>query len=185
MRNRDSVADALGRTARYGNCPRRERQAISQASTLLEVPAGTVLAHEGTLHRQFVIVLSGGATVRMGDRVRSALLAGDHFGDVTKFDDGPSGVSVVAETPMKVAVVSAADFGPMLDSSPTLTRHVLAELAAKRSLPTAPAAVQDSTLSRKLRGFAVAARSAALRSTQKSFRSGSASHTQPIPSSLR
>jgi len=131
MRNRDSVADALGRTARYGKCARRERQAISQAATLLDVPTGTVLAREGTLHRQFVIVLAGAATVRREGRVKSALLAGDHFGDVDLLDDGPNSATVVAETPMKVAVVGPAEFGPLLERSPAIANEVLGTLATQ------------------------------------------------------
>lgn len=131
MRNRDSVMDALGCTTRYGKCPRRERKAISQAATLLDVPTGAVLAHEGTLHRQFVIVLSGAATIRRGGRVKSALLAGDHFGDVDLLDDRPNSATVVAETPMKVAVVGPAEFGPLLERSPSIARAVLGTMATQ------------------------------------------------------
>ncbi len=139
MRNRDSVADALGRTARYGNLARRERQAISQASTLLRVPAGAVLAREGTLHRQFVIVLAGAATIRTGERVTSALLAGDHFGAVGMYEDGPNKHSVVAETPMTLAVVGPVEFGGLLERSPSIAKAVIDGLASKvRSI--APAA---------------------------------------------
>lgn len=131
MRNRDSVADALGRTARYGNIARRERQAISQASTLLRVPAGAVLAREGTLHRQFVIVLAGAATVRRAGRVKSALLAGDHFGDVDLLEHGPNSATVVAETPMKIAVVGPTEFDALLERSPAVAKAVLGTLAAQ------------------------------------------------------
>ena len=131
MRNRDSVADALGCTTRYGKCARRERKAISQAATLLDVPTGAVLAHEGTLHRQFVIVLSGAATIRRGGRIKSALLAGDHFGDVDILDDSPNSSTVVAETPMRVAVVGPTEFGPLLERSPAIAKAVLGTLATQ------------------------------------------------------
>jgi CRP-like cAMP-binding protein len=131
MRNRDSVADALGRTARYGNIARRERQAISQASTLLCVPAGAVLAREGTLERQFVIVLAGAATIRTGDRVTSALLAGDHFGALGMFEQGPNKHSVVAETAMTLAVVGPAEFGSLIERSPSIARAVIDGLAGQ------------------------------------------------------
>jgi CRP-like cAMP-binding protein len=131
MRNGDSVADALGRTARYGKCARRERQAISRSSTLLDVPAGAVLAREGTLHRQFVIVLAGAATVRRAGRVKSALLAGDHFGDVDLLEHGPNSATVVAETPMKIAVVGPTEFDALLERSPAVAKAVLGTLAAQ------------------------------------------------------
>jgi CRP/FNR family transcriptional regulator, cyclic AMP receptor protein len=127
----DSVADALGRTARYGKCARRERQAISQACTLIDVPAGAVLAREGGRGREFVIVLAGGASVHSGGRATSALLAGDHFGDVALLDDGPNPATIVAETRMSLAVVSPAEFSGLLDRSATVARAVLNSLASQ------------------------------------------------------
>jgi CRP-like cAMP-binding protein len=130
MRSIDSVADALGRTARFGTCSRRERQAFSQASTRLDVPAGTVLARAGSVGRQFAIVLTGAAVARTGAQ-ESALLAGDHFGDVALLDAGPTPATVVAATPMTLAVVGPSDFDAVLDRCPTITRAVLDGLAGR------------------------------------------------------
>jgi CRP-like cAMP-binding protein len=188
MRTSDSVADGLRCTTRYGSCSRRERQAFSRASTLLAVPAGTVLARQGSTAREFGIVLTGAATVAATGRPGSALLAGDHFGADALLDIGPSSATVVAATLMTVAVVGPTEFGAVLSGCPTVTRAVLDSLAdALRKVPTPPAATKDYSSSDrwKKRGFAFAARSAAPRSTQKSFPSMSASHTQPVPSSLR
>jgi CRP/FNR family cyclic AMP-dependent transcriptional regulator len=129
MRSVDSVADALGRTARYGKCGRRERQLISQASTRIDVPGGAVLAREGAAGREFVIVLTGGASVTSGGREISALLAGDHFGEFALLDDGINTATVVAHTPMALAVVSPGEFDGLLDRCPTLARAVLSSLA--------------------------------------------------------
>jgi CRP-like cAMP-binding protein len=130
MRRADTVADALGRTTRYGKCSRRERQAFAQASTRLEVPAGTVLARAGNVGREFAIVLTGAAVATDG-RKESALLAGDHFGDVALLDAGPTPATVVAATPMTLAVVSPGDFPVVLDRCPTITRSVLDGLAGR------------------------------------------------------
>lgn len=131
MRSVDSVADALGRTARYGKCPRRERQVISQVSTRIDVPEGAVLAREGAPGHEFVIVLTGGASVTSGGREITALLAGDHFGDRALLDDGVSTVTIVAATPMALAVVSPGEFNGLLDRCPTLARNVLSSLATR------------------------------------------------------
>jgi CRP-like cAMP-binding protein len=185
MRSTDSVADALARTTRYGRCHRRERRAFSLASSLLSVPAGTVLAQQGSTGREFAIVLTGAATVATVGRPESALLAGDHFGADALLDLGPNSETVVAATPMTLAVVGPTEFGAVLDGCPTITRSVLSGLAD--ALRAAPAVSKDysSSLRWKKRGFAFAARSATPRSTQKSFPSISASHTQPVPSGSR
>jgi CRP/FNR family cyclic AMP-dependent transcriptional regulator len=131
VRSGDSIADALGRTVRYSKCSRRERQAISQACTLISVPAGTVLAQQGAPGREFGIVLTGGAQVLTGGRASSALLAGDHFGDVALLDDGTSPATVVAETQMSLAVVRRAEFDSLLDRCPSVARAVLDTLAGR------------------------------------------------------
>ena len=88
-----------------------------------------MLAREGAPGHEFVIVLTGGAAVTRGGREISALLAGDHFGDVALLDDGVSAATVVAQTPMTLAVVNPGEFNGLLDRCPTLARAVLNGLA--------------------------------------------------------
>lgn len=129
------MADALGRTTRYGRCRRRERQVISQASTLIDVPAGAVLPQHG--RRQFAIVLTGAATLLADDGRESALLAGDHFGEGALLGVGPSDGTVVAATPMSLAVVAPTEFHVLLERSPALLRAVLDGLAHRLRLQVA------------------------------------------------
>jgi CRP-like cAMP-binding protein len=162
MRSVDTVADALGRTTRYGKCSRRERQAFSQASTRLDVPAGTVLAEAGAVGREFVIVLTGAAVATAG-RQESALLAGDHFGDLALLDAGPNPATVVAATPMSLAVVGPGDFAAVLDRCPTIARAVLDGLAGRLRATVAAAeryasVAMDSSVRWNERDLALAAR---------------------------
>lgn len=179
------MADALGRTARYGKCSRRERQAFSQTSTLLQVPAGTVLARHGSIARQFAIVLTGAATVTTPGGREYGLLAGDHFGAVALLYGGPTPATVVAATPMTLAIVGPRDFESVLERCPTVVRAVLDTLAGQLRPPALAQKRYASSVRWKERGFAAAALSAVPRSTQKSLPSMSASQTQPVPSSLR
>jgi len=161
MRRADTVADAIGRTTRYGKCSRRERRAFSQASTLLDVPAGAVLASEGSVGREFAIVLTGAAVATTGCR-ESALLAGDHFGDVALLDGGVTPATVVAATPMTLAIVGPSDFPAVLDRCPTISRSVLDGLAerlrATVSAAESYASATGSSVRWKDRGLALAAR---------------------------
>jgi CRP-like cAMP-binding protein len=131
MKTADSMADALAGTAQYARCERRELQLISRACTRVDVPAGTVLAAEGARGLDFAIVLTGTATVRSGAHESSALHAGDHFGDVALIDEGPSMATVIAITPMTLAVVGPAEFSVLLERSPAVARAVLSTLAQR------------------------------------------------------
>jgi CRP-like cAMP-binding protein len=161
MRRADTVADALGRTTRYGKCSRRERQAFSQASTRLDVPAGTVLAREGNVGREFAIVLTGAAVATSGSN-ESALLAGDHFGDLALLGAGPTPSTVVAATPMTLAIVGPSDFPVVLERCPTIARSVLDGLAGRLratvSAAQAYASATGSSVRWKDRALALAAR---------------------------
>lgn len=127
----EGVAGRLGRTVRYGRCPRRERRTIEQLSVLLDVPAGTVLVRPGVPVPRFLVVLTGAASVLTDGQPTSALLAGDHFGEVSLLDGRPSPVAVVAETRMTLAAVAAADFATLLDRSPAVAQAVLHSLAGQ------------------------------------------------------
>jgi CRP-like cAMP-binding protein len=161
MRRADTVANAIGCTTRYGRCSRRERRAFSQASTLLDVPAGAVLAREGSVGREFAIVLTGAAVATTGRR-ESALLAGDHFGEVALLDGGFTPATVVAATPMTLAIVGPSEFPVVLDRCPTIARSVLDGLAerlrATASAAETYASATGSSVRWKDRGLALAAR---------------------------
>ncbi len=100
-------------------------------STLIDVPAGAVLARQGSTAREFVIVLTGAATVVSDGRTTSGLLAGDHFGAIELLDRGANPATIFAETPMRLAVVGRAAFPALLDASPVLARTVLSSLASR------------------------------------------------------
>jgi CRP-like cAMP-binding protein len=126
----------------------------------MDVPAGTVLTQEGSVGRQFAIVLTGAAVATSG-RQESALLAGDHFGDLALLDAGPSTATVVAATPMTLAVVSPRDFPLVLDRCPTIARSVLDGLADRLRATVSEAeryASTGSSLRRKDRDLVLAAR---------------------------
>lgn len=129
MRSDDSVAQALAGSVRYADCPDREREVISRAGTRIDVRAGTVLATEGVRGRDFVLVVSGSAAAIVGGRTVGTLSVGDHFGDVSLIDDGPSVATIVATTPMSLAVYGPAEFSGLLQRSPAVARAVLSGLA--------------------------------------------------------
>ena len=95
------------------------------------MPAGAVLAREGSAPHGFVIVLTGAATVASGGRIRSGLLAGDHFGDIALLHGRANPATVVAETPMHLAVVDPGEFSGLIERCPSLARAVFDDLACR------------------------------------------------------
>jgi CRP/FNR family cyclic AMP-dependent transcriptional regulator len=131
MRRRPVITQRIRRLPMFATCTERELRAVCRMVTELDVPAGTVLTTEGQPGHEFVIVLDGTAAVSVNGDLVATLRTGDHFGEIALLDDGPRTATVVAETPMALAVVVRPDFIRLLDDVPALSHTVLAKLARR------------------------------------------------------
>jgi len=122
---------ALVDAAAFAEWSRREQRAFARLTTVIEVGPGAELTRQGEAGHEFVIILDGVASVLVhGERV-ATLGAGDHFGEMSLLDGGPRTASVIAETPMTIAVVAQSNFAALLDEVPSIARSVLVNLARR------------------------------------------------------
>lgn len=112
-------------------CSRRELQAVSRLATVLEVPANKVLTEEGKPGQEFMIVLEGTATATRAGRQVATFGPGDYFGEIALLDPGLRTATIVAQTPMTLAVVGQREFGEILDSVPALANKIMRGLARR------------------------------------------------------
>jgi CRP-like cAMP-binding protein len=129
MRRHDLITERLAQVPMFAACSTRELHHVSRLATEIHVEAGRELTVEGRAGHEFLIVLDGRATVRAGGVAVATLTAGDYFGEIALLDDGPRTATVVAETPMTLAVVGQREFSALLDEVPGLARQVLRGLA--------------------------------------------------------
>ena len=127
----DAVSDRLATVALFAACTERELRDISRLATEIEVEAGKALVTEGEPGHEFLIVLDGTATAFARGAQVASFGPGDCFGELALLDNGPRTATVIADTPMRLAVVGQAEFGALLDSVPVLARRVLAGLARR------------------------------------------------------
>ena len=113
----------------FSACTKRELTTIAKLSTPREVAAGKVLAAEGSLGKEFVIILDGTASVAVHGRRVTTLGPGDYFGEIALLDKYRRTATVTAETPMVIDVVSAGDFTQLLREVPSLALKVMRGLA--------------------------------------------------------
>jgi CRP-like cAMP-binding protein len=99
--------------------------------TPARIHAGKVVARQGDLGQEFVVVVEGTATVAVDDVVVASLGPGDYFGEVAVLDRGPRTATVTAETDLLVEVLTSREFDALLDRSPSLTRKIVQGLAAR------------------------------------------------------
>jgi CRP/FNR family cyclic AMP-dependent transcriptional regulator len=131
LRNRRARKPGLENIELFSRCTERQLRKITVLMTDLRVPAGRVLARAGEPGEEYFVIVSGSArVVRQGATV-DILGPGSHYGDVSLLDGGPRIDTVVADTDMELLVLSRSEFSSDDFLVPSVTRKILAELAAR------------------------------------------------------
>ena len=119
----------------------KERKSVGRLMTSITVKPGRDLITEGDVGREFLVIMSGEATVRRGGKVVARLGAGDFMGELAVIAGVPRTATVTADTEMVVSVLNRREFSALLDSQPKLARKILVG-AVKRLHDLEPAIVQ-------------------------------------------
>ena len=92
--------------------------------TPVVIAAGRVLARQGAVGREFMVIERGTATVRRDDAVIALLGPGDFFGEVALVTGAPRTATVTADSDMTLHVFGRGEFSTLLDAVPSLGRVV-------------------------------------------------------------
>jgi CRP-like cAMP-binding protein len=131
MARSDSYLDHLASVPLFSACSRRELSKIAKAGDELTVEAGHRLTTQGEAGRECYVVVEGTATVKRGNRKVATLGPGDCVGELALLDHGPRTATVEADGPMTLFVLGSRQFGGVIEDVPSLSRKVMAALAAK------------------------------------------------------
>ncbi len=126
-----SYVDHLASLPLFSSCSKRELQRIARAGDEVTVDAGKELVDQGDIGREAFVILSGTASVRRNGRKIATLGPGDPFGELALLDHGPRTASVVAESELRLFVLTARRFNAVLDEAPGLSRKLLGALASR------------------------------------------------------
>lgn len=115
----------------FSTCSTRDLRTIRRATEEVTVPAGRVLCEEGTVGREFFLIVDGQATVsRNGQRI-TTLGPGQYFGELALLDRRPRSATVVSDTEMLLLVLGQRQFNGVLDAVPALAHKLLAAMATR------------------------------------------------------
>ena len=109
-----------------------ELATLSRLSTVINVPAGSVLAREGAVGAEAVVVISGEARVERDGEVIATVGASSILGEGALLTGEARSASLVAETDLTVSVLSRREFNSWLAACPRVDAEVK-ELAQQRS----------------------------------------------------
>ena len=93
--------------------------------------AGATLVTEGEPGSNAFVILQGKCRVTRNGRRVGQVEAGGIVGELSMLNRAPRNATVVAETPLEVAIIGRKEFLALLDSSPSIRHKLLTSLAAR------------------------------------------------------
>ncbi|MEP7105501.1 MAG: cyclic nucleotide-binding domain-containing protein [Chloroflexota bacterium] len=139
----------------FDHVPRRVLELIAAHVDEVEVKPDQVLVQEGKRNNAFWIIMAGEADMLIAGTKHRRLGPGQFFGATSMLDGKPAVATVVAQTPMRAYVASAAQFRA-LEGNETVALRLMhyaierlredleAHAAAKDSAPATPAKAKRS-----------------------------------------
>jgi CRP-like cAMP-binding protein len=115
----------------FAGFSKRHLQHLADATDEVRFPAGASIVEEGNLGETLFVVLEGQAKVVRGRKVRTRLVPGDFFGEVSVLDGGPRTASVVAETPVAALRLFRHTVLELMESEPQFALALLEGIARR------------------------------------------------------
>jgi CRP-like cAMP-binding protein len=109
----------------------KDLRVIRKALEEVTVPPGRVLCEQGTIGREFFLIVEGKAIVKKNNRKTATLGPGQYFGELALLDRRPRSASVISETDMELLILGQRQFNGVLDAVPALSRKMLAAMATR------------------------------------------------------
>ncbi len=131
LRRRSDKVEVLKKVPLFSGVRRRDLDLIASEADEVAVDAGKVLARQGGIGTEFLLILEGEARVEKDGKVIARLGPGDFFGEMSLIDGKPRSAAVIAESPAVLLVVEARSFRRLLDAVPGLQRQVLVTVCAR------------------------------------------------------
>jgi CRP-like cAMP-binding protein len=125
----DPKVEALSRVPMFANSTRQELEFLATRTDEVDVEAGRTLIRQGTPSDSFYVLLEGEAEVEVDGNPRPPLVAGRFFGEISMLDRGPATATVVTKTPVRLMVMSHAQFRDAVKANDQLLSHVLSTAA--------------------------------------------------------
>jgi CRP-like cAMP-binding protein len=114
----------------------KDLERLAQWADEVEVPAGEVLAQEGSFAHEFFVIEEGRAAVDKGGERIAELGPGDFFGEIGLLETERRTASVVAETPLRAIVMFQREFKQMQRELPAVAAQL--ESAIRERLAPSP-----------------------------------------------
>jgi CRP-like cAMP-binding protein len=131
MATTKSTVDHLRSIALFSECSSKELSLVVKSSTERLLKAGTVIMDQGQTGREAYVVLEGSATVKRNGKKIGSAKVGSVIGELSLLDHGPRTAAVIADTDVRLLVISERALKGAIDNIPAISRKLLKALATR------------------------------------------------------
>jgi CRP/FNR family transcriptional regulator, cyclic AMP receptor protein len=110
---------------------KQDVRALLDRAQEVEFRDGATIMHEGTVGRDFYLLLQGEAAITVGRRTVGRARAGDYFGEMALIDGGVRSATVTAKSPVVALRLKQRDLLELIDGHPKLARTIMIELCRR------------------------------------------------------
>ncbi len=140
MRTHDERIAALRKVPLLAGLSKRELGHILRLGKEVEFLAGGLIVSVGDQGRDFYLLLTGKAELKVPGGRTATLGPGDYFGEISVLDGGPRTATIIAMTRVSALRIDRKDFVPLLDANGSIGRKILVETAKHLRAATPKAA---------------------------------------------
>lgn len=127
----DGQVRVLGELGLFEGCGPDQLGALASFLSITEHAAGDTLCRQGTIGREFFVVVEGEAVVTIDGIEVGTMGPGCGFAEVALVaPEGRRTATVTAATPMTLLVLDRVEFAELLDTAPVVARRVLQDSAS-------------------------------------------------------
>jgi len=129
--SQDVKVEALKRAPLFEGLSKKELRELARATEDLKIEAGTVMCREGSLGREFFVIVDGVAEVTKNGKRLATRQSGEFFGEIALITTTKRTATVTAKTPIRCFILTRGDFRRVLDENPTVERKVMQALGER------------------------------------------------------
>ena len=129
MLHRDRKIELLKHVPLFSGCSKKELGEVARLADEIDLRAGKTLIKEGTLGREFFVLVDGTAEIRRKGKKIDSAGPGDFFGEMALLSDHPRNATVVTTSPVDALVVTARNFRTLVETNPLIALKVMRAVA--------------------------------------------------------
>jgi CRP-like cAMP-binding protein len=127
----DDKVELLRRVPLFAALEPPDLAAVAEIADVVDVPAGTVLTHEGRHEGYFFVVVAGNVRIDRGGVTVNTLGDGDFLGEIALLDGGPRTATATAVSDSRLLRVTNDEFDELVATTPSVRAAIMTEVGSR------------------------------------------------------